>query len=265
MKDNIKIDECIDTILSYSGGFVRDHLYEVFGKDGCGKTTFACLCIAAAQRQGLTCGYIEVEYIDKAHAEYLGVDIDKLDIRYPETAEEALSYVLEMLGSEYDLIILDSVAGMVTEAQRESQEVGETGQFAQIAGLLGRELSKIKSKAKESHSVVLFTNQIRAKFDSGFGFGPKTDSFGGHTLKHNCSARFEIARVAWIKYGTKTVGAKLKLRAPHKNRFACPNQDGYVDVIFDHDITPEKVNAKKRTKLHTIQGGKDEPVSDDSK
>ena len=33
MKDNIKIDECIDTILSYSGGFVRDHLYEVFGKE----------------------------------------------------------------------------------------------------------------------------------------------------------------------------------------------------------------------------------------
>ena len=256
MKDNIKIDPSIDKILSYKGGFTRDHLYEVFGPDGCGKTTFASLCIAAAQDQGLTCGYIEVEYIDKDHAAYLGVDLEKLDIRYPETAEEALSAVLEMSMAEYDLIIVDSVAGMVTQAQRDSEEVGETGQFAQIAGLLGRELSKIKSKAKESHSVIILINQIRAKFDGGFGFGPKTESFGGFTLKHITSARFEIRRVSWIKYAQKTVGFKLRIRAPHKNRFACPNIDGYIDVIFDHDTTPAKVNKKKQKKLNIIQGKK---------
>jgi len=256
MKDNIKIADCVDKILSYKGGFVRDHLYEIFGPDGGGKTTFAILCIAAAQRQGLTVGYIEVEYIDRDHAEYLGVDLEKLDIRSPDTAEEALEAVLEMSMNNYDLIILDSVAGMVTRVQREAEEVGETGQFAQIAGLLGRELSKIKSIVKESHTVVLLMNQIRAKFDGGFGFGPKTDSFGGFTLKHITSARFEIRRVAWIKYSQRVVGMKVRFKAPHKNRFACPNQDAFIDIIFDHDTTPAKVNSKKQKKMNFIQGGK---------
>lgn len=248
----IKLHPNVDNIISREGGFKQGHLFEVYGPDGSGKTTFAILLMASAQKQGLQVGYIEVEYLDKEHAEHFGLDWDALDIRSPETAEEALGYVMEMCNSGYGLVVLDSVAGMATEEQMEAEEIGATGQYAQIASLLAKELPKIKSLARKNNTCVIFTNQIRANIQR-FGMGPETQSYGGYTLKHTVSARFEIRRVSWIKYSDKVIGYKMKIRAPQKNRFAPPNRDGYLDIICDHDINMEKINLKRKTKIEFVQ------------
>lgn len=264
MADTIKIAPDIDKVLSYEGGFLRGFMYEIAGPDGCGKTTFAMLCVAEAQRQGLTVGWIEIEKLNIGHAAFLGVDVEELDLRRPENAENAIEIILEMCYNDYGMVILDSVGSMVTKEQLEEDEVGKSGKWAQVAGLLGRELQKVEDAALNGNTALIFLNQIRAKFDRGFGFGPKTQSFGGFTLMHTVSARFEVRRTGWITAvvvsgkPAETIGAKFKIRAPHKNRFACPNRSAYFDVIFDHDFGAKKIAARKKKNSIILQHVKED-------
>lgn len=267
----IKIHEELDKILSYKGGLVRGHLYEFYGPEGEGKTTLAILFMASAQRQGVKVGYVENEYLDKEHAEFFGVNTpgideegnweeseeDEADIRRAITGEEALTYVMDMCRKKYGLVILDSVAGLIPEADLEEDGVSSGGQYGKVAGLLARNLGKIRELAKLNNTAIIFINQIRAKINTGFGnFGPSTQSFGGYALKHFTSARFEIRKIAWIKYAGDVIGFKLRVRAPKKNRLAVPNRDAVLEIICDHDAPPlDEINKRKRTKIEAITFG----------
>ena len=245
--DYIKIHESIDHIISRQGGFPRGHLFEIYGPNGAGKTTFATLLIASAQRQEIKCAYIEAEYLDKEHAEFLGVDMDALTLIKTKRAEDIFIEAIGMCNDGYGLIVIDSLGGMVTEAQHET-EVGDNGQWAQIASFLAKELPKLDEAASLNNVCVVFTNQIRANIQR-FGMGPESDSFGGYTFKHTVGARFEIRRVSWIKYSDKVVGFKLKIRAPIKNRFAPPNREAVMDIVVDHDVDVNNINDRKKTKI----------------
>jgi len=253
LKGPIKIHPAIDKILSYEGGFIRGHLYEIAAADGAGKTTFATICMAKTQQAGGKVGYIEVEYLDRQHAKFLGLDIEEADIRQPAHAEEAVEMLLEMCALNYDMVVLDSVGGLVTKSQKEEEEVGKKGQFGQIASLFGNVLAKVKDAARDGGTVVILLNQMRAKISTGFGFSPKEQTYGGFTLKHTVSARFDIHRVSWIKYGVDVIGFKMKIRAPHKNRFACPMREGFLDIIFDEDVNLEEATKRKTKDLNLIQ------------
>ncbi|MGU0042667.1 hypothetical protein ACVXHA_03635 [Escherichia coli] len=56
-----------------------------------GKTTLTLQVIAAAQREGKTCAFIDAEHaLDRIYARKLGVDIDNLLCSQPDTGEQAL-------------------------------------------------------------------------------------------------------------------------------------------------------------------------------
>lgn len=234
----------IDNILSEWGGLVRGKMIEVYGPDGCGKTTFAMLCEKAAQRLGLSVAHIDVESSlvpDRATA--LGVDMEKLTWLRPETGEEALSAATRFCQEKYGLVVIDSVAGMVSKSTLETlqdklqdDEFGEAGgQYAQVAGMMARTLGTLRQKAAQGNTAIILINQIRAVFNK-FGMGPDTDSFGGYSIKHYVDSRFEIRRVSWIKYSNRVIGFRSKIRAPHKNRFAIPNREGFFNISFDKEF-----------------------------
>lgn len=253
MTDNIKIADALDAIISRKLGFPRGHLFEIYAPDGEGKTTLAILAMASAQRMGLKVGYIDAEYsYNEEHQKFLGVNTEELDIRLPESGEDALNSVIEMCGEGYGLVVVDSVAGLVPEAQIEAEEIEMGGQYGRIAALLAKGLPLVRGAAHRGRACVIFLNQIRAKIQT-FGMGPTTDSFGGYALKHFVSARFELRRVSWIKYANEVIGFKLRLRAPKKNRFATPNRDGFVDIICDHDVDIGKLNDRRKNKIEFIQ------------
>ena len=228
----------IDKVLSRGrdypeGGFPLGHMVEFFGKDGSGKSTFMLRVIAAAQKQNIKCGYLDVEgSLDEDHADFLGVDISKLDIRSPETGEETISNVLEMLENGVVFIVIDSVAGMVPEASWEL-EVGSSGTYAPVAQLMAKELPKVRQIVKRKKACVVLVNQIRAKINK-FGMGRDYDSYGGWTIKFFVSIRLEIVRVGDLKYSDVVVGQKCKLSA-WKNRKAPPKRPAFFNITFDHD------------------------------
>lgn len=242
----------VDKILSEKGGWVRGAMYEVYGPDGEGKSTLGLLTAVSAQKLELKVGWVDVEYsFNPEHAKFFGVNLDNLDLYMPEVGEDALEKVLEMCHNGYGLVVVDSVGGLVPRAVEEAEHIGDSKQFAQVASLLAQSIPKIRKAAYYGNTCVIFLNQIRAKIQK-FGMGPPTESFGGFTLKHAVSARFEIRKVAWIKYSTDVIGFKARLRAPKKNRFAPPNRDAYLDIIVDHQFDQSKLSDKRRASLSII-------------
>jgi len=248
----IKIHDNIDKILTRSGGLPRGHLIEFYGPDGEGKSTFALLCIAAAQAQGIQCGLVDVEdsFVPE-YAEHYGVCVEKLEHYIPDSGEEALNRAIKMCEEGYGLVVIDSVAGLVPESSV-GEEVETGGQYAPIASLLSRALPKLRRQARLGNTCVLLLNQVRANIQR-FGMGPATTSSSGYALKHFTSARFEIRKISWIKQGTEVIGYNIKIRAPKKNRLAVPNRDGTLEIICDMDAPPlEEINKRKQKKIEPI-------------
>ena len=82
------------------GGFPRGRVVEIFGPEASGKTTIALHAIAEAQRQGGMAAFIDTEHaLDPNYASRIGVQIDKLLISQPGSAEEALDIVDALKGT----------------------------------------------------------------------------------------------------------------------------------------------------------------------
>lgn len=76
-----------------AGGLPMGRIVEIFGPESSGKTTLTLELIAAAQREGKTCAFIDAEHaLDPVYAKKLGVNIDELLVSQPDTGEQALVY-----------------------------------------------------------------------------------------------------------------------------------------------------------------------------
>ena len=74
-----------------AGGLPMGRIVEIYGPESSGKTTLTLQVVAAAQREGKTCAFIDAEHaLDPVYARKLGVDIDNLLCSQPDTGEQAL-------------------------------------------------------------------------------------------------------------------------------------------------------------------------------
>lgn len=103
------------------GGVPRGRLGEVFGDESMGKSTLCLQIVAEAQKQGLKCVWVDIEHsFEPLYAARLGVDLKKLGLIEDEVAEDSLNELeKEAEKGKWDLIILDSVGAMRTQAQAE--------------------------------------------------------------------------------------------------------------------------------------------------
>ena len=103
------------------GGLPRGRIVEIFGAESAGKTTLAMSAIAEAQAAGGQAAFIDVEHaMDPAYARLIGVDVEKLLISQPDSAEQALEITEYLIRSgALDIIVVDSVAALVPAAELE--------------------------------------------------------------------------------------------------------------------------------------------------
>ncbi len=99
------------------GGYAVGRIVEIFADPSCGKSTLALHAIAEEQKIGGKVAYIDSEHaMDKKYASKIGVDIDDLIFAQPDSAEQALQIVIDLLETkEVSLIVVDSVASMTPE------------------------------------------------------------------------------------------------------------------------------------------------------
>ena len=131
------------------GGLPRGRIIEVFGPESSGKTTFCLSVIAEAQRNGGLAAFIDVEHaLDPKYARIVGVNLDDLLVSQPDSGEDALNIMETLIRSDaIDVIVLDSVAALVTKAELDGQMGDATvGSQARLMSQAMRRLTAVVSK-----------------------------------------------------------------------------------------------------------------------
>lgn len=203
------------------GGLPYGRIIEIMGEEASGKTTLLLHIITNAQRKGDRCAFIDVEHsIDRERAEKIGVDFEKLAISQPGSAEEALE-LMEFLikSSQFKVVVLDSVAAMVPQAELEG-EMTEAN-IGVKARLMGKITRKITGITNENKVMVIFTNQVRAKL-GGFSFVPMKTTPGGNALKFAASIRLDLVRTGNKYNSKKELQYTTHKMTVKKNKLAAP-------------------------------------------
>jgi recombination protein RecA len=213
------------------GGIPRGRMVELFGPESSGKTTFALFSLAQEQALGGICAFVDAEHaLDTTYAGALGVDIDNLLINQPNSGEQALEMIEDLVNSKcVSLIIVDSVAALVPEAEL-AGEMGDA-HVGLLARLMSQAMRKLTAKCAVNKVTVIWLNQIREKIGVLYG-NPETTT-GGRALKFYASVRIDVRRKEAITVGSKEniVGHQVRLKIV-KNKCGRPFREAVLDLIY---------------------------------
>ena len=184
------------------GGLVYGRIITFAGMFHSGKTTAACLCLAAYQRANpdKTCIYVDVEHsLDlKFQARMNGVDFEKLIYFNPKTlsGEQILDSILEFEKSEdVGMIILDSIPALLPAQSMENDIEKDPGMRGTIAKPLHRFLIEMSNLVAQQNNILLLINQVRVA-GTTFTGAPIYSEPGGQAPQYYSSIK--------VRFGTRT-------------------------------------------------------------
>ena len=217
-------------------GLPTGRIFEFFGPESSGKTTIALHAIAEAHKKNKdsVCAIIDTEHaLDPIYAKNIGVDLNRLFISQPGSAEQALEIMDTLVRSGgYDIVVLDSVAALVPKAELDG-EMGDSHMGLQ-ARLMSQALRKLTGSISKSKTAVIFINQIRHKIGVMFG-NPETTT-GGNALKFYASVRLDIRKVTTLKdKDGKPSGNEVRVKVI-KNKVGTPFQSADLVIVFGKGI-----------------------------
>jgi recombination protein RecA len=176
-----------------AGGFVRGRITEVWGPPSGGKSSLTLISAGHALQDnpGLRLAYIDVEAtFDGEWAEKLGVDLSRVDVIHPQTAEDVADMVkmLTMSGL-YVMVILDSIGAMV--AMKEFEKNAEDATVGLVAKIVTRMIKISTYYVRQNNLALVIINQLRANIG---GYGVDTVAGGGFALDHSLTHKLYVKR-----------------------------------------------------------------------
>jgi recombination protein RecA len=172
-----------------TGGIPRGAILELFGAAGTGKTTLALQMAAHVQRSGGGAAWIDADRcFDAGWAVRLGVDLERLAVAQPGTAEEALEMARTLaLSGAVDLVVVDSAAALAAGMEL-AAGVAEGGEGMRTR-VVTSGLRRLDTALRRSGTAALFLNQTRARSGTGTG----EIAAGGAPLKLFAAVRVALA------------------------------------------------------------------------
>jgi recombination protein RecA len=197
--DEIKPYEVIPTgslALDYAlgvGGWVLGRETEVWGADAIGKTTLVIQSVREAQRKfpDRLVFWVDAEHtFDKPWARLHGVDLTRLRVFAPESAEDVADAVKDAVRSGlFVLVVVDSIGAMIPEAEKEKDADGVV--MAAQAKIVTRMVKIAAVECANHNAALVLINQVRANVS---GFGKATMTGGGWALRHSTTHKVELKR-----------------------------------------------------------------------
>lgn len=229
--------DVIDNYVSGEGhGLPVGRMSEVFGEEGCGKTSFGYACIASVQRQGGIGVIADAEQsFDEERAKMFGVNVNDLIMLEFDTYEEfydELKVTVQANKPKHGpmLIVQDSIASMNTKAALEGD--AEDMQVAEMARLNSRELKKLPALLGKHRAHLMMLNQVRQKI--GVVFGNNTATPGGKAPAFFSSIRLQFWGGKAVKNAAKEHLGKVVTIQAIKNRLAPPFRKARVHLDYTH-------------------------------
>lgn len=260
----------LDKILG--GGIPVGRMVEIYGDTSTGKTLLAQHILAETQVMGGTAVMLDTETaLDEGVAERVGIDIDNLIYRNPDTVEDVFEVICDVIEAKREVdpnglltMVWDSVAATSSEAEVEKvlKEGLSTG-YPPTAREISQMMRVLKQIAAREHIALVLLNQTREKI--GVMFGSNVSTFGGKAIGFYSSVRIELAYKSRLKDHGDIIGIEARAYIA-KSKVSKPFGLCTMPIIFDYGIDNATacLDWLKTNKLITTAGGWHTfPVPDD--
>lgn len=229
-------------------------IVEIFGGEGCGKSTLAIWITKCAIEQFKTFAlYQDAERVLTPEiVKGTGLNMKRIILQSPETLEEVfqtqeatLDSLEQQSGEKRPVVtVVDSVAACSTKAELD----GEYGDavMASHARVLSQALRKIKGRILSNCVLSIFVNQIRDNMNQSFG--KKTTTPGGRALPFYSSVRVELVKIQTLKKDTSAAPyGSRHLATIVKDKVAPPlrKAEFEIDYIEDEDGSYPRINIAR--------------------
>ncbi len=240
----------LNDILDAGGrGFPMGRIIEVFGDSQTGKSGLAYDLIAKLQGQGGLGVLIVAEgEFSRPLAKSYGVDTDRIlvvDTNVVEECFETIQQLIKANPSTPMLFVVDSVAGLSTRAEFESESFDYDRQAQIRAQLISKALRKIGAVIPRTPHTLFLINQVNEGETAPQGFKLKKKPVGGVRIAFYASVRIRLeptGKFTRTSKGVKyTAGFKV-LATIEKNRLHTPMQS--VELLIDFEKGVRSLKTK---------------------
>ena len=188
------------------GGIPKKRFTLIYGPTNVGKSYLASQIVANAQKQGGVTAWIDTELSwDAEWVAKCGVNTDQVLVSQPSNGEDAFSTIRTLMETVVDVIVLDSIAGLVPTTV--ANEEFSYNPMAWQARFVNSSLPKLLAHL-HSGSAFVAINQVRASM------GPVAlDNMpGGMAQSFFAHFLIQVRRSGWIKEKDQNVGFDMEVR-----------------------------------------------------
>ena len=216
------------------GGIPKKRFTLLTGQPSGGKSYLAMKAVESVQKEGGTAVWIDTEMsLDESWFRKCGVNPDLLLASQPENGEAAIAIARACMEAGVDLVVIDSIAGMVPSAELSDFDKNPMGWLARF---INDSLSRLMSRLKHGSALVCI-NQQR----SSIGPVAIKEMPGGKGQVYWNHMMLEVRRAGWIEdkktktkegFDMEVTLKKNKTSADHWSKVVVPFRvDGGIDTM----------------------------------